>query len=64
MAVGLVLVQLALGAANVWSRLSALFVVPHLAVGAALFATCFWLLLAALREPAVARNPRGGTERP
>jgi protoheme IX farnesyltransferase len=47
----LVLVQLALGAANIWSRLSALFVVPHLAVGAALFAACAWLLLAALREP-------------
>ncbi|HEX6474840.1 MAG TPA: COX15/CtaA family protein, partial [Candidatus Limnocylindria bacterium] len=61
-AVGLVIVQVALGAANVWSRLSALFVVPHLAVGAALFATCFWLLLAALREPAVARDPaRGAT---
>ncbi|HYN64914.1 MAG TPA: heme o synthase [Candidatus Limnocylindrales bacterium] len=47
----LVLVQLALGAANVWSRLSAAFVVPHLAVGAALFAACVWLLLAALRLP-------------
>ncbi|HET7582203.1 MAG TPA: COX15/CtaA family protein, partial [Candidatus Limnocylindria bacterium] len=47
----LVLVQLALGAANIWSRLSAVFVVPHLAVGAALFAACAWLLLAALREP-------------
>jgi heme o synthase len=50
-AVALVLIQLALGAANIWSRLSALFVVPHLAVGAALFATCAWLFLAALREP-------------
>jgi protoheme IX farnesyltransferase len=48
----LILVQLALGAANVWSRLSAAFVVPHLAVGAALFGVSFWLLLAALREPA------------
>ena len=56
-AVGLVVVQIALGAANVWSRLSAVFVVPHLAVGAALFATCFWLLLASLREPAVAAEP-------
>jgi protoheme IX farnesyltransferase len=53
-AVGLVLVQLVLGAANIWSRLSALFVVPHLAVGAALFAACAWLLLAALREPMTA----------
>ena len=63
-AVGLVIVQVALGAANVWSRLSALFVVPHLAVGAALFATCFWLLLAALREPAVARNRRATPVQP
>jgi protoheme IX farnesyltransferase len=59
-AVGLVIVQVALGAANVWSRLSAAVVVPHLAVGAALFATCFWLLLAGLREPAVA--PDGARE--
>jgi protoheme IX farnesyltransferase len=50
-AVVLVLTQLALGAANIWSRLSAFFVVPHLAVGAALFAACVWLVLAALREP-------------
>ena len=63
-AVGLVIVQVALGAANVWSRLSAVFVVPHLAVGAALFATCFWLLLAALREPAVAHNPARGAAVP
>jgi protoheme IX farnesyltransferase len=59
-AVGLVIVQVALGAANVWSRLSAAFVVPHLAVGAALFATCFWLVLAAMREPAVTRNSARG----
>jgi protoheme IX farnesyltransferase len=56
LAVLLVLVQVALGAANVWSRLSAFFVVPHLAVGAALFATCVWLFLAAMREPAAARS--------
>jgi heme O synthase-like polyprenyltransferase len=56
LAVLLVLVQVALGAANVWSRLSAFFVVPHLAVGAALFATCVWLFLAAMREPAGARS--------
>jgi protoheme IX farnesyltransferase len=63
-ALALVLLQLVLGAANVWSRLSALFVVPHLAVGAALFATCAWLLLAALREPmpasAAADSPGSG----
>ncbi|MEP6468807.1 MAG: heme o synthase [Chloroflexota bacterium] len=56
----LVLVQLGLGAANVWSRLSAAFVVPHLAVGAALFATCVWLLLAALRLPAEEPQAAGG----
>jgi protoheme IX farnesyltransferase len=54
MALGLVLVQVALGAANVWSRLSAFFVVPHLAIGAALFAACVWLFLAAMRESAPA----------
>ncbi|MEO8638560.1 MAG: heme o synthase [Chloroflexota bacterium] len=52
LAVGLVLVQIALGAANVWSRLSALFVVPHLAVGAALWATIVLLYLALRRSPA------------
>jgi len=51
-AVLLVLVQLALGAANVWSRLSALFVVPHLAVGAALWASTVLLYLALRRLPA------------
>jgi len=52
LAVVLILVQLALGAANVWSRLSALFVVPHLAVGAALWATIVLLYLALRRSPA------------
>ena len=47
----LVVVQLLLGAANVWSRLSALFVVPHLAVGAALWATVVLLYLAIRRLP-------------
>jgi protoheme IX farnesyltransferase len=50
-AVALILVQLVLGAANVWSRLSALFVVPHLAVGAALLAIMVWLYLSARRAP-------------
>jgi protoheme IX farnesyltransferase len=62
-AIVLVLIQVGLGAANIWSRLSAFFVVPHLAVGAALFATCTWLFLAALREPEPARadeTPAGG----
>jgi len=51
-AVLLIVVQLVLGAANVWSRLSALFVVPHLAVGAALFAILVWLYLSTRRAPA------------
>ncbi|HLE59279.1 MAG TPA: heme o synthase [Candidatus Limnocylindria bacterium] len=50
LAVLLVLVQVGLGAANVWSRLSALFVVPHLAVGAALVGIVVWLYLAVRRE--------------
>jgi protoheme IX farnesyltransferase len=53
----LVLIQLGLGAANVWSRLSAAFVVPHLAVGAALFAASVWLLLAARRTTQPATGP-------
>ncbi len=60
LAVGLVIVQVALGAANVWSRLSALFVVPHLAVGAALWATIVLLHLALRRSPA----PETSTLRP
>jgi protoheme IX farnesyltransferase len=63
----LILVQLVLGAANVWSRLSALFVVPHLAVGAALFAILVWLYLSArraissmaVRDDALAEPARG-----
>ena len=45
----LVLVQVALGAANVWSQLSAWFVVPHLAVGAALWGSSTWLYLVVRR---------------
>jgi protoheme IX farnesyltransferase len=45
LAVGLVAVQIALGGANVVSRLQALFVVPHLAVGAALWAVLVLLYL-------------------
>ena len=47
--VALVAVQILLGGLNVWSRLSALFVVPHLAVGAAIFGLSVWLLLATRR---------------
>lgn len=45
----LVVVQIGLGWLNVASRLSALFVVPHLAVGAALTGLSYWLLLATMR---------------
>jgi protoheme IX farnesyltransferase len=45
----LMVVQVALGGLNVISRLSAVFVVPHLAVGAALWAGSVWLLLAVRR---------------
>ncbi|HEU4399185.1 MAG TPA: heme o synthase, partial [Actinomycetota bacterium] len=48
-AAGLVLVQVALGAANVGNRLSALTVVPHLVVGSLLWGTMFALLLHADR---------------
>jgi protoheme IX farnesyltransferase len=48
-ATGLVAVQIGLGVANVANRLSALTVVPHLAVGALLWGTMFALLLHADR---------------
>jgi protoheme IX farnesyltransferase len=56
---GLVLIQIALGAANVWSQLSAYFVVPHLAVGAALWASLILVWLGVRRlEPATAAVSR------
>ena len=45
----LIVVQIALGGLNVISRLSAFFVVPHLAVGAMLWGASVWLLLATRR---------------
>src|SRR6266536_2403891 len=48
-AAGLVVVQIALGIANVANRLSALTVVPHLAVGSLLWGTMFALVLHADR---------------
>jgi heme o synthase len=56
----LVVVQIALGGLNVVSRLSAVFVVPHLVVGAALWGGSVWLLLATrrLRPSEVAARPR------
>ncbi len=69
----LIVVQIALGGLNVISRLSAFFVVPHLAVGAALWGASVWLLLSAWRlrpsdlrhsVPDPAREPgRGDTVR-
>ncbi len=47
--VALTVVQIALGGLNVISRLSAVFVVPHLAVGAALLGGSVWLLLSSRR---------------
>jgi protoheme IX farnesyltransferase len=45
----LVAVQIALGGLNVISRLSAVFVVPHLAVGAAMWGASVWLWLTSCR---------------
>ncbi len=45
----LIVVQIALGGLNVVSRLSAFFVVPHLAAGAALWGASVWLLLTTRR---------------
>ncbi len=63
MAIGLVVlvvVQIALGGLNVVSRLSALFVVPHLAVGAAMWGVSVWLLLTTRRlRPAEIPRPSG-----
>ncbi len=62
----LIVVQIALGGLNVISRLSAVFVVPHLAVGAALWGASVWVLLTtrrlrpsemAARTPAPAPEP-------
>jgi protoheme IX farnesyltransferase len=54
----LVVAQIALGGLNVMSRLSAFFVVPHLAVGAALWGVSVWLWLSSrrLRPSEVARS--------
>ncbi len=53
---GLVAVQIALGIANVWDRLSALTVVPHLAVGSLLWGTMFLLVLHADRFAGTGRR--------
>ncbi len=62
----LIAIQIALGGLNVVSRLSAVFVVPHLAVGAGLWGASVWLALStrrlrpsevSLRSPAADREP-------
>ena len=60
----LVVVQIALGGLNVISRLSAFFVVPHLAVGAAMWAASVWLLLTTRRLPREHLRVRGGNAHP
>ena len=57
----LVVVQIALGLLNVASRLSAFFVVPHLATGAALWGGSIWLLLATRRLRAAEMRMRAGS---
>ena len=59
--VALVVVQIVLGLLNVASRLSALFVVPHLAVGAALWGGSVWLLLTTRRLRASEMRVRAAT---
>ncbi|MDQ2934769.1 MAG: heme o synthase [Chloroflexota bacterium] len=55
LAAGLTILQIGLGAANIWSRLATYFVVPHLVVGAALWGT---LVLAWLAVRRLERVPR------
>ncbi len=60
----LVVVQIALGGANVLSQLSAFFVVPHLAVGAALWGLAVGQLLAVRRlRPSELRVRAGAADR-
>ena len=62
----LIAIQIALGGLNVVSRLSAFFVVPHLAVGAALWGASAWLVLATRRlrpSQLAARAPAQDRER-
>jgi protoheme IX farnesyltransferase len=62
----LVAVQIVLGGLNVVSRLSAFFVVPHLAVGAALWGASVWLLLTVrrLRPSEIRRRVRSPQPEP
>ena len=55
LAAGLTILQIGLGAGNVWSRLAAYFVVPHLVVGAATWGSLVLAWLAVRRFEPVAR---------
>ena len=55
LAAGLTILQIGLGAGNVWSRLAAYFVVPHLVVGAATWGSLVLAWLAVRRLEPVAR---------
>lgn len=60
----LVVLQITLGGLNVLSRLSAIFVVPHLAVGAALWGASAWLVLSTRRlRPSEVSLPSPASER-
>jgi len=60
----LVAIQIALGGASVLSRLSALFVVPHLAMGAALWGISVWLLLTTRRLESARAGRRANAPAP
>ena len=55
LAAGLTILQIGVGAGNVWSRLAAYFVVPHLVVGAATWGSLVLAWLAVRRFEPVAR---------
>jgi protoheme IX farnesyltransferase len=56
LAAGLTILQIGLGAGNVWSRLAAYFVVPHLVVGAAIWGSLVLAWLAVRRLEPVPRR--------
>jgi protoheme IX farnesyltransferase len=62
----LIAIQIALGGLNVVSRLSAFFVVPHLAVGAGLWGASVWLALSTrrLRPSEVSLRSRAADREP
>jgi heme o synthase len=63
LAAGLTILQIGLGAGNVWSRLAAYFVVPHLVVGAAIWGSLVLAWLAVRRLEPVPRPVSGPVSR-